>query len=55
MVEVESGIDLFAFEKLIPTLTDWFVTCHASVPAVCRRSVYHPPIPMQHDIPKDPA
>jgi hypothetical protein len=22
MVEVESGIDLFAFEKLIPTLTD---------------------------------
>jgi hypothetical protein len=34
MVEVESGIDLFAFEKLIPTLTDWFVTCHPSVPAV---------------------
>src|SRR5690348_13061405 len=35
MVEVERGIDLFALEKLIPTLTDWFVTCHASVPAVC--------------------
>jgi hypothetical protein len=35
MVEVESGIDLFAFEKLTPTLTDWFVTCHPSVPAVC--------------------
>jgi hypothetical protein len=34
MVEVESGIDLFAFEKLTPTLTDWFVTCHPSVPAV---------------------
>ena len=39
MVEVESGIDLFALEKLIPTLTDWFVTCHPSVPAVCTQSV----------------
>lgn len=34
MVDVESGVDLFAFEKLTPTLTDWLVTCHASVPAV---------------------
>jgi len=35
MVDVESGVDLFALEKLNPTLTDWFVICHARVPAVC--------------------
>lgn len=35
IVDVGSGIDLFAFEKLIPTLSDWFVICHPSVPAVC--------------------
>jgi hypothetical protein len=34
-VDVGSGIDLFAFEKLIPTLSDWLVICHPSVPAVC--------------------
>jgi hypothetical protein len=33
-VDVGSGVDLFAFEKLIPTLSDWFVICHASVPTV---------------------
>jgi hypothetical protein len=26
---------LFAFEKLIPTFSDWFVICHPRVPAVC--------------------
>lgn len=46
IVEVESGIDLFALEKLIPTLTDWFVTCHPSVPAVCTLLVYYRIIPM---------
>ena len=34
MVDVASGVDLFALEKFMATLSDWFVTCHATVPAV---------------------
>lgn len=34
MVDVANGVDLFAFEKLMATFSDWFVTCHPSVPAV---------------------
>jgi hypothetical protein len=39
IVWVERGVDLLALEKLMATLRDWFVTCHASVPAVFRVSV----------------
>lgn len=46
MVEVESGIDLFALEKLMPTLTDWLVTCHPSVPAVYLHLVSSPHRPL---------
>jgi hypothetical protein len=56
MVEVDSGIDLFALEKLIPTLTDWFVTCHPSVPAVCTLSQYCRPMSGWRPlVPRDPV
>jgi hypothetical protein len=31
----ERGLDLLAFALLMATLRDWFVICHAIVPAVC--------------------
>jgi hypothetical protein len=34
IVCVDRGVDLFAFEKLIATLSDWLVICHPRVPAV---------------------
>lgn len=34
IADVGMGVDLFALEKLIPTLSDWLVICHARVPAV---------------------
>lgn len=36
IVWVDSGVDLFAFEKLMATFSDWLVTCHPTVPAVCK-------------------
>ncbi len=33
-MDVERGVDLLALALLIPTLRDWLVICHRSVPVV---------------------
>ena len=38
IVDVERGVDLLALALLMPTLRDWLVICHRSVPVVCDRS-----------------
>lgn len=32
--DTERGVDLFAFEQLIATFSDWLAICHSSVPVV---------------------
>jgi hypothetical protein len=54
MVEVESGVDLLALEKLMATLRDWLVTCQASVPAIYTVSALSP-TPIDTIIPPFPA
>lgn len=44
MVDVDMGVLLFALEKLIPTLRDWFATCHAIVPVLDRLGVSIPAV-----------
>lgn len=44
MVEVEIGVDLFAFAELIATLRDWLAICQPNVPAVDRLGVSMPAV-----------
>ena len=41
---VDRGVDLLALAELMATLRDWFVICHASVPAVPRLGVSMPAV-----------
>jgi hypothetical protein len=43
IVDVASGVVLFAFEKLIATLSDWLAICQPSVPAIYDTLASHSP------------
>ena len=53
MVEVEMGDDLFAFDELMATLSDWLVICQPRVPMVERFGVSIPAVTTKFDRTKD--